>query len=141
MFSNHLHHLHLGDQVRQVFLCCIRCVDKAEKGMEKRLRRKGGRQDKNLREGDEVNTQGSLSSGTCFSLYMTPPLAFFFFGGTTRHHTACGISSAEQVQRVNCLTARKSLPSPFHIQIYLPFPLMRAAGVAKKKKPGSGVTT
>ena len=46
VFSNHLHHLHLGDQVRQVFLCCIRCMDKAE-GMEKHLRWKEGRQDKN----------------------------------------------------------------------------------------------
>ena len=26
-----------------------------------------------------MNTQGSLSSGTCFSLYMTHPSAFFFF--------------------------------------------------------------
>lgn len=25
-----------------------------------------------------MNTQGSLSSGTCFSLYMTHPSAFFF---------------------------------------------------------------
>ena len=80
-----------------------------------------------------MNTEGSLSSGTCFSLYALPLLGFFFW----RHHRARGISSAEQVQRLNCLTARKSLPSPFHIEIYLPFPLMRAAGVAKRKDLGS----